>query len=103
MILQTFEYDTEFSPLEYIVRTKKLLMFKSEEPTAEPDTQGFMQGPERKQRLAQLGREGWDLFIVQPVVRGGIKVGNHNAQGWAYGIALPTGYLLFFKRQIHSV
>ncbi|SEB32712.1 hypothetical protein FIV41_03115 [Pseudomonas marginalis] len=103
MIRQTFEYHTEFSPLEYIVQTKKLLMFKSEEPTAEPDTQGFLQNPDRKQRLAQLGHEGWDLVSVQPVVRGEIKVGNHNAQSWAYGFALPTGYLLFFKRQIQSV
>lgn len=95
---QAFEYHTEFSPLQYIVRTKKLFMFKSEEPTTEPDTEGFLQDPERQHRLATLGREGWELVSVQPVVRGEIKVGHHNAQGWAYGIALPTGYLMFFKR-----
>jgi sensor c-di-GMP phosphodiesterase-like protein len=38
---------------------------------------------------------------VMPI-RGEVKVGNQNAQGWAYGIALPTGYLLFFKRTIQS-
>ncbi|WP_016969208.1 hypothetical protein [Pseudomonas tolaasii] len=99
---QPFEYHTEFSPFQYIVRTKKLFMFKSEEPTTEPDTQGFLQDQERQQRLAQLGREGWELISVQPVVRGEIKVGNQNAQGWAYGIALPTGYLMFFKRPLHN-
>ena len=77
-------------------------MFKSEVPTTEPDLQSFLQDPERQQRLAQLGREGWELVSVQPVVRGEIKVGNQNAQGWAYGIALPTGYLMFFKRLIYS-
>lgn len=102
MIRQAFEYHTEFSPLHYLVRTKKLLMFKSEEPTTEPDVQGFLQDREHQQRLAQLGREGWELISVQPVVRGEVKIGNQNAQGWAYGIALPTGFLMFFKRAIHN-
>jgi hypothetical protein len=103
MIRQAFEYHTEFSPLQYIVLTKNLLMFKSVEPTAEPDIQSFLNDPERQHRLALLGSEGWELINVQPVFRGEIKIGNHNAQSWAYGIALPTGYLLFFKRQIQSV
>lgn len=101
MSRQAFEYHTEFSPLQYIVRTKKLFMFKSEEPTTEPDIQGFLQGAAYQQRLAQLGHEGWELVSVQPVVRGEIQIGNQNAQGWAYGFALPIGYLLFFKRPIH--
>ena len=98
---RAFEYHTEFAPLNYLVRTKKLFMFKSEEPSTEPDIQGFLQDPEHQQRLAQLGQEGWELISVQPVVRGEVQIGNQNAQGWAYGIALPTGYLLFFKRSIH--
>ncbi len=52
---QKFEYHTEFSPFQYVVRTKKLFMFKSEEPTTEPDTQGFLEDSERQNRLAQLG------------------------------------------------
>lgn len=102
MSRQAFEYYSEFSPLQYIVRTKKLFMFKSEEPTTEPDIQGFLQGSGYQQRLTQLGQEGWELVSVQPVVKGEVKIGNQNAQGWAYGIALPTGYLLFFKRHISS-
>lgn len=98
---QKFEYHTEFSPFQYLVRTKKLFMFKSEEPTTEPDTQGFLEDSERQNRLAQLGSEGWELVSVQPVVKGEVKVGNQNTQGWAYGFALPIGYLLFFKRPIH--
>ncbi len=100
MSRQAFEYHTEFAPLHYFVRTKKLFMFKSEEPSTEPDIQGFLQDPEYQQRLAQLGQERWELISVQPVVRGEVHIGNQNAQGWAYGIALPTGYLLFFKRSI---
>ena len=26
------------------------------------------------------------------------EIGNQNAQGWAWGVALPVSYLLFFKR-----
>lgn len=57
---QKFEYHTEFSPFQYVVRTKKLFMFKSEEPTTEPDTQGFLEDSERQNRscswLASFGR-----------------------------------------------
>ncbi len=99
---QKFEYHTEFAPLGYLTRTKKLLMFKSEEPTTEPDVQGFLQTLGHQQRLLELGQEGWELVSVQSVVRGEVKIGNQNAQGWAYGIALPTGFLMFFKRAIHN-
>lgn len=99
---QKFEYHTEFAPLGYLTRTKKLLVFKSEEPTTEPDVQGFLQALWHQQRLSELGQEGWELVSVQSVVRGEVKIGNQNAQGWAYGIALPTGFLMFFKRAIHD-
>lgn len=100
MSRQAFEYHTVFSPFQYIVRTEKLFIFKSEEPTTEPDTQGFLEDAERQQRLSELGSDGWELVSVQPVLRGEVQIGNQNAQGWAYGMALPTGYLLFFKRPI---
>lgn len=45
---QKFGYHTEFSPFQYVVRTKKLFMFKSEEPTTEPDTQSFLENSERQ-------------------------------------------------------
>ena len=95
---QTFEYHTEFCPLLYRVQTKGFLLFKTEEPTTEPDICAFLQDQEYKERLARLGRDGWELVTVQTVVKGEIKVGNQNAQAWAYAIALPTGYLMFFKR-----
>ncbi|AMB86022.1 hypothetical protein AWM79_12215 [Pseudomonas agarici] len=103
MSRQAFEYHSEFAPLLYRLHTKSFLMFKSEEPTTEPDIHAFLQDPERRECLTRLGREGWELVSVQSVARGEIKVGNHNSQGWAYGFALPTGYLMFFKRPILSV
>ena len=99
---QKFEYHTEFAPLGYLTQTKKVLMFKSEEPTTEPDIQGFLQNLGHQQRLLELGKEGWELVSVQSVIRGDVKIGNQNAQGWAYGIALPSGFLMFFKRAIHN-
>ncbi|MCG2599727.1 MAG: hypothetical protein KBO59_19700 [Achromobacter sp.] len=99
---QTFEYHTEFTLLLYRVQTRSFLTFKSEEPTNEPDIQAYLQDPQRQELLNQLGRDGWERVSVQSVVRGEIKVGNQNAQGWAYGIALPTGHLLLLKRPLRS-
>jgi len=44
------------------------------------------------------GRDGWEMVSVQQVFRGHEQIGNHNAQGWAYGFALGMGFLLFFQR-----
>lgn len=102
MNISSFEYHTEFTPLLYHSHTRGFSIFKMEEPTLTPDIRTYLQDPQRRERLNQLGRDGWELVSVQPVVRGETKIGNHNAQGWAYGIALPTGYLLFFKRPLHN-
>ncbi|MBU4634031.1 hypothetical protein [Pseudomonas chlororaphis] len=103
MNYQAFEYRNEFTPLLYRTQTKGFLLFKTQEPTHEPDINAFLQDPDHKERVAKLGREGWELICVQPVVRGEVKLGNQNAQGWAYGMALPMGFLMFFKRPIPSV
>ncbi len=39
-----------------------------------------------------------NIFHCQPLMRGVTEIGNQNAQGWAWGVALPVSYLLFFKR-----
>lgn len=35
---------------------------------------------------------------IQPPKRGVTEIGDQNVQGWAWGVALPVSYLLFFKR-----
>lgn len=81
---------------------KGFAIFKPEAPALEPDIQAYLQDPERRELLNRLGREGWELVSVQPLECGKTKIGNHDAQGWGCGIALPTGYLLFFKRSLRS-
>ncbi|MFO6089969.1 hypothetical protein ACLBTQ_35105, partial [Pseudomonas aeruginosa] len=54
--------------------------------------------PLRWAEVVRLGQEGWELVSVQPLMRGVTEIGNQNAQGWAWGVALPVSYLLFFKR-----
>ncbi|MDV2816347.1 hypothetical protein, partial [Pseudomonas aeruginosa] len=67
------------------------------EDTLEPDDHALL-NPLRWAEVVRLGQEGWELVSVQPLMRGVTEIGNQNAQGWAWGIALPVSYLLFFKR-----
>ena len=97
---RAFEYHTEFAPLHYLVRTKKLFMFKSEEPSTDPDVQGFLQDPEHQQRLAQLGQEGWELISVQPVVRGEVQIGIKTPK--AGPTVLPCPPDIFFSSNARS-
>ncbi|RMU01429.1 hypothetical protein ALP36_05648 [Pseudomonas syringae pv. coriandricola] len=50
--------------------------------------------------LNRHGREGWELVSVQQINRGHERFGNQNAQAWAVGYAISTGFLFFFKRSI---
>jgi hypothetical protein len=97
-VMAAYEYHTEFTPLTYKTKTAGISLFKRDEPTLDPDVEGYLEDPGRSDRLNDLGQHGWELVAVQPVLRGETKVGNQNAQGWAYGLALPVGYLMFFKR-----
>ncbi|MDF5980599.1 hypothetical protein P4114_33205 [Pseudomonas aeruginosa] len=83
--------------MPYKTLTKGVAMFKHKEDTLEPDDHALL-SPLRWAEVVRLGQEGWELVSVQPLMRGVTEIGNQNAQGWAWGIALPVSYLLFFKR-----
>lgn len=96
--MTTFEYTHTFVPLPYKTTTSGILMFKSTDETTDPDIQAYLSNPESLGILNRFGLEGWELVSVQQINRGHDRVGNQNAQGWAYGYAISTGFLFFFKR-----
>lgn len=75
-------------------------MFKSTDDTTEPDINAYLHNPETIEVMNRYGSEGWELISVQQIKRGHERIGNQNAQGWALGYALTTGFLLFFKRPL---
>ncbi len=98
-----FEYTQTFAPLPYKTVTSGVLMFKSTDDTTEPDMHGYLNNPETLAVLNRHGREGWELVSVQQINRGHEQIGNHNPQGWAFGYAISTGFLFFFKRSTASL
>ncbi|MCX4210336.1 hypothetical protein [Pseudomonas aeruginosa] len=98
---QTFEYrieniDIPYQDLPQSVRP--LGRQRRTDKALEPDTNALLGNPLRWEKVQRLGQEGWELVSVQPLMRGVTEIGNQNAQGWAWGVALPVSYLLFFKR-----
>jgi len=97
-----FEHKAEYVAIPFKSATNGTWIFKTSEQTLEPDVPALLMENEcLKQRMADLGAEGWELVSTQSVCRGEIKVGNQNAQAWSYGFAMPVGYLLFFKREVN--
>ncbi|KPX43865.1 DNA topoisomerase [Pseudomonas syringae pv. helianthi] len=82
--------------------TSGVLMFKSTDDTTEPDIHGYLSNPETLAVLNRHGREGWELVSVQQINRGHEQIGNQNAQGWAFGYAISSGFMFFFKRSHYS-
>ncbi|KPB70289.1 DUF4177 domain-containing protein [Pseudomonas syringae pv. aptata] len=96
--MTTFEYTQTFVPLPYKTVTSGVFMFKSTDETTQPDVERYLSDPETLAVLNRHGKEGWDLVSVQQINRGHEQIGNQNAQGWAFGYAISTGFLFFFKR-----
>lgn len=96
--MNIFEYTQIFVPLPYKTVTSGVMMFKSTTNTTEPDINAYLSNPETLDVLNRYGRHGWELVNVQQVSRGHEQIGNHNAQGWALGYAISTGFMFFFKR-----
>jgi hypothetical protein len=82
-----YEYTNAFVTRPYKTATTGVL-FKSTNPTFEPDVRAYLDAPESIETLNAYGRDGWELVSVQQVLRGHEQIGNQNAQGWAYGYAL---------------
>ncbi|EPO6699684.1 TPA: hypothetical protein ACPFJF_005800 [Pseudomonas aeruginosa] len=98
---QTFEYHIENIDIPYQDLPQPVRLLGRQRRTdkaLEPDINALLGNPLRWGKVQRLGQEGWELVSVQPLMRGVTEIGNQNAQGWAWGIALPVSYLLFFKR-----
>ena len=96
-----FEHRIEQVSIPFKTQTSGVL-FKSTEVTLEPDLVQLLQHDSFQALLGPQGTDGWELVSVQSICRGETRIGNQNAQGWAYGFAMPVGYLLFFKRETQS-
>ncbi|HBO8416230.1 TPA: hypothetical protein L5A77_004159 [Pseudomonas aeruginosa] len=98
---QTFEYHIESIdiPFQDLPQPMRLLgRQRRPDKALEPDMNALLGDPLRWEKVQRLGQEGWELVSVQPLMRGVTEIGNQNTQGWAWGVALPVSYLLFFKR-----
>ncbi|TEO05400.1 hypothetical protein IPC129_30175 [Pseudomonas aeruginosa] len=98
---QTFEYHIENIDIPYEELTQPVRLLGRQRRTdkaLEPNVDALLGNPLRWAEVVRLGQEGWELVSVQPLMRGVTEIGNQNAQGWAWGVALPVSYLLFFKR-----
>ena len=98
---QTFEYHIENIDIPFLDLPQPVRLLGRQRRTdkaLEPDMNALLGDPLRWEKVQRLGQEGWQLVSVQPLMRGVTEIGNQNAQGWAWGVALPVSYLLFFKR-----
>lgn len=94
-----YEHRVEHVAIPFKSNRKGSGFFMSDDPILEPDLLALLEGGLIQDVLAPLGADGWALVSAQPICRAEIKIGNHNAQGWAYGFTMPTGYLLFLQRE----
>ncbi|OLU25504.1 hypothetical protein BVH03_17785 [Pseudomonas sp. PA15(2017)] len=94
--MAVYEYRTTYVSIRYQTE-KEGLFIKRELPQTTPDISSL---DEYQNQMNELGRAGWGLVNVQPVLRGiyDIPQANH-AGGGAISYSLTDGFYLFWMRQ----
>jgi len=73
-------------------------IFKGSELQTEPDPTSLTQDAGFGRLFQEMGREGWELVSVQPLLRGQYDKGG----GFPYGLgySITAGYFFFWKRPV---
>ncbi|MHB0818471.1 DUF4177 domain-containing protein [Stutzerimonas stutzeri] len=91
-----FEYRTTYISVRYQVEKTGALIFKKDLPQTTPDIASI---DEYHKQINDLGREGWGLVSVAPVLRGVYEIPQANhAGGGAISYSLTDGFTLFWQR-----
>jgi hypothetical protein len=90
-----FEHTVTYIPVQYREGDGGTI-FKGPALRTEPDPTSLTQDPNFERLFRHMGREGWELVGVQPLLRGQYDRGG----GFPYGLgyAITAGYYFFWKR-----
>jgi hypothetical protein len=91
-----FEYQTTFVHVAYKKEESGAWVFKESHPPRIPIVESLTRNPDYEQHLKQMGRDGWELVSVQPLLLGVTQI--YASAGIGY--SLTAGYYLFWKRAI---
>lgn len=95
-----FEYSTNFVPVTYEKEERGVWIFKKEMLPASPNPSSVYDNPEYQQHMSEMGKDGWELVSVQPLLRGLYQYQKDQHSGFGLGYSLTAGYYLFWKREI---
>ena len=109
--MHRFEYKTTYVSVTYdadIVKSRrgkvgKLLdtVLDSKPMPANPDPDSLLNNPEYENTLREMGKDGWELVSVQPLLRASHAVVNSINTGQAgLSSSITAGYYLFWKRVV---
>jgi|GEM_PF-599875 len=97
-----YEYKTTFFPITYQVDTEMQgrWFFKTEKLLQKPLPESLMYSTEYEDFANEMGKKGWELVSVQPLLEGiyGHELGSNTSGG--YGYSLTAGYFFFWKRPL---
>ncbi|CAJ3469029.1 Uncharacterised protein [Burkholderia pseudomallei] len=95
-----FEYYTSFVPVTYDKEERGAWIFKKEMLPVSPNPGSVYDDPVYQKHMSDMGRDGWELVSVQPLLRGLYQFQKDQHSGFGLGYSLTAGYYMFWKRAI---
>ncbi|MDE2394402.1 MAG: hypothetical protein KGM91_03105 [Burkholderiales bacterium] len=93
-----FEYQASFVAVTYDKEQRGVWLFKEDLLPTTPNPGSLYNNPEYQKHMAAMGKAGWELVSVQPLLRGVSQYDKSEHCSFGLGYSLTAGYYLFWKR-----
>jgi hypothetical protein len=94
MLEHTFTY----LPIQYREGKMEGTIFKNQGPQTDPDPASLRNHPDFERVFQEMGRDGWQLVGVQPLLQGQYRFSNNVNTSYGLGFSITAGYYFFWKR-----
>jgi hypothetical protein len=93
-----FEHTVTYVPVGYHKGESEGIILKQPGLPLYPDPASLWEHPDFERHFRQMGREGWELASVQPLLMGQYRAKGSVNTSYGFGLSLTAGYTYFWKR-----
>ena len=104
--MAAFQYTTTYRKVPYLSAHDEASgfvskLFQSNNPPAKPDIDGLYNDPEHHGHLETMGKEGWRLVTVTPILKGAYSANEKSKRTYAVSYPLTDGFMYFWEKEAH--
>jgi hypothetical protein len=97
-----YEHTVTYVSVQYQPGESEGLIFKRPALQTDPDPASLASNANFERLFASMGRDGWELVSVQPLLRGQFDRSPNINASFGLGYSITAGYYFFWRRSTPS-